>query len=117
MEANLMSPTQLRALANELEQKDKIVATAQLHYDLHLVDWKKCNFEPMDEWVTWGKIEKQLEIIENYCFTNLVMPTGTRFVAYYYDGARQWFDDENFGVEEQTDEWAILHLTDIKYVK
>ena len=127
MDANQMTPDELRALADEKEEQSKPIKKATLKHDLYRFD--------SDSGFPYGTIrlaipekfkhhwlytkEERDEILENFksqindCFKH-TLDNGTEFLCFKYDGKEQW-EDADFGeIEGADNNWAKTHLTNIK---
>ena len=47
----------------------------------------------------------------------LALEKGAEFICYYRDdGSESWYDQENYGIEDMSADWAKEHLTNIKNI-
>lgn len=114
-DADLMTPKELRVLAEqkEDEEKYKVVKTGELKHDLYEVDRDKIKYEldKLDFWITKDTVDKFVDNI----FKEPILTKGAIFEA-MYDGKCLWFDTDGGWIAEVGDDWANEHLTNIKEV-
>lgn len=118
MDANLMSPEELRELANKKEEENNPVKVGFLKMDLY--GFQSDSYESMSFKKSWGnfwlKTEKQKSatIEEFKSRFEKVLEKGAKFVCYMIDGEESWFDDEGYGVENMDNKWANKYLENIQ---
>lgn len=119
MNINSLSPKELRELADKKELEDRVVKIGYLKedlYDFHsngngngIVfrrNWAK---------LCWLNTKKEKEnIIKDFKSRfELVLPAGTKFVCFLYEGREEWYDDVNYGLEGMDAAWAEKYLEKI----
>lgn len=120
MDANSMTPQQLRKLADEKEENSKPIKEGFLKEDLYSFDGDSSNYNAYfikhrDFWL-YSKKTKD-EIIKDFASKfALVLKAGTKFVCFLDKGKETWFDDVNYGVESMSEEWAEKYLVNIQKV-
>lgn len=128
MDANQMTPDELRALADEKEEQSKPIKKATLKHDLYRFDsdsgfpygtvrlaipekfknhWLYTK-EERDEILQFFK--SQIE--ENFILT---LEKDAKFLCFSYEGTEQW-EDVEFNEVEADDNWAKTHLANIKRI-
>lgn len=119
VDANNMTPTELRKLADQKEEENKVIKEGFLKEDLYSFSNSYAgdaglSFRKTDEdWLS-RRVDRDRIIQEFINSFELVLPKGTRFVAFRYNGTIHWFDDINYGVEEADEDWAEKHLENIR---
>lgn len=115
MNADFMTPAELRALADLKEKENSIIKRATLKHDLYEPPQEagfggiRYHNNEMDHWLLTQ--HQKNAIIEEFSDQfELVLPKGTPFVAYMVSGNELWYDDVNFGCEDQSEEWARKNL-------
>lgn len=117
MDANDMTPSQLRELANKKEREAKPFKTGKLKFDLYQKIYYSINLPNEEFWLySTEEVQKQIDefmkkVKENF---DLVLKKDTEFVCLLIEGKECWFDNVNYGVESMNEEWASKYLTDIK---
>lgn len=119
MNTHNMTPAQLRALADQIEQENhRPTYVGYLKHDLYECSHSgKLLIETPDEFWLFTKKQKDsflnkemLKLKESF---NIALKKGTKFNCYYIDGAYLWYDGLNYGVEDMMDDWAQEHLENI----
>lgn len=121
MDANTLTPAELRALADKKEQESIPVKEGFLKFDLHSFHEQYSGFAPgkyqiFQKHNFWLFTDKEkAEIIKDFTerFTK-VLNKGDRFVCFLEDGRETWYDDEGYGVEAMDTDWANKYLENIK---
>lgn len=89
----------------------KPIKTAILKEDLYSC-WVDHDNDDYDVFVTKTTIDLIVEKIKNSFI--LVIPKGTKYECYSYDGEELWYVSDNLGGVEYSAEWAEQHLTNIE---
>jgi hypothetical protein len=114
-----MTPKELRALADKLEQEEKMVKVGYAKEDLYNFDGPGPGITYHrgwgDFWLQTGK-KKNLLIEDFISSFALVIPKGTKFVCYIRNGKELWYDDINYGIENMDSKWAEKYLENITNV-
>ncbi len=119
-----MTPKELRALADKLEQEEenRIYKIGFLKEDYYVFlqsyryhcisfqkSWAECkmlNRSQVDSFIQ--------EFSNNF---QLALPKGTKFICYKSDNTEMWCDDVNYGIEDRNSQWAQRYLENIQDVK
>jgi hypothetical protein len=117
MDLNEMTPAQLRELAAKKEEEaaNKVIKVGYLKCDLY--NFHSDSGDRMEFRVSWGKSWLKTKEEKEGCIKQfekrfeLVLRKGAKFIKFADDG---WFDDENYGVESMSDEWADMYLENIQ---
>jgi len=112
-DADQMTPEELRELADQKEAEGKIVKKGVLKHDLYESFVGK-QYYPIDfgHWLITE--EQRNETIEDFKKElPLVLKKGTPFVGLNFENGISWFDDINYGCEDQSEEWANKNLENI----
>lgn len=113
-DADQMTPEELRELADEKENDGKVVKTGMLKHDLYEGFYDRNRYEHIDfgHWlITKDQRDRLIEDFKRELC--LVLPKGTKFVALKFGNEISWFDDINYGCENQSEEWANENLENI----
>lgn len=117
MDANCLSPKELRELADKKEAENKVAKVGYLKCDLYNFNsdasWNGiCFKKSTDFWLYTEKTKDKIikEFIDRF---SMVLPKGAKFVCFVIDGEDQWFDDVNYGVEGMDAKWAEKWLENI----
>lgn len=107
MNINTMSPQELRALADKKEQESKVQKIGYLKHDLYSLDMDYDLSRSLKEGLFCieksekEKIEKKIKSL-----FKVIAKKNTKFVCFIIDDEECWFDDENIGIENMSQEWA-----------
>lgn len=119
--ADLMTPDELRELANKKERESQIVRRGVLKHDLYHPPTVYgfagiCYYNSkMGHWLLTEQ-QKNAAVEEFAESFKKVLPKGTPFIAFKVDGELCWYDDINYGCEDEPNEWAEEHLENIEVV-
>jgi hypothetical protein len=118
MDANSMSPAELRALADnkEKDEVDRPVKTGTLKFDLYDfddfdLDWYY-TFDPECMYFTKEEVDQCVKELPSKF--KIVLSKGTKFVCYLENDRDSWYDTSNYGVERMSNKWAEKHLENIQ---
>jgi hypothetical protein len=110
MEAEYMTPQQLRELADKKEKESNIVATGRLKHDIFSwhAPYKGSNtYTVAEQWYLEHEVKNIIKDFSDGFHT--VLPAGTPFHCQIVDGEPNWFDDKGV-VEFMDDFWARENL-------
>jgi len=117
MDADKMSPAQLRELA---DHKENDVATQEGFLKEGLYWCVGINASLFDAVVPYDLVshtkmmslkELAMEMLDSIFVT---VPRNTRFICFEDEDSSFWYDDIGIGIEDMTDEWAQKNLRDIR---
>lgn len=119
MDANYMTPAQLRELADRKETEAKVKKTGQLKCDLY-------HYRSQDRYSVFRFAfpphglftKKEIDDLVKEFRGNFecVLKKGTKFECYIVDDRERWFDAVNWGIEEASESYASEYLENIKEV-
>jgi hypothetical protein len=122
MDANSLTPAELRALADKKEQESTPIKEGFLKVDLYDFDAQYSSDPPgryqipeeqLDFWLFTK--QQQKEIIKNFTESfSKVLSKGARFLCFLDDGKEDWYDDVGYGVEAMDADWAAKYLEKIR---
>jgi hypothetical protein len=113
MDAEKMTPAELRKLADTKEQKgDEFVKEGFLKHDLYEYNENSnINLSIYDFWLFTKEDMDELLAIPRF---EKVLSKGTRFICFIDNDEENWYDNIEYGIESMSSEWAEEHLENIK---
>lgn len=120
MNANDMTPAQLRELADKKEKESKPIKKGKLKFDLYNQKYVFIDVSDTSFWLySTEEVQSKIDEFVEKAKSNfkLVLKKDTEFVCYLRDGQECWYDNVNYGIEEMNEEFASKYLTDIKKVE
>lgn len=112
MNADCMSPAELRALADKKEKESKVVKIGYAKENIYSFDFDRVNFDLKYIVLTATAADNYIKHIHKSLSQamRLIIPAETKFYAYKISDTLIWYDGINYGFEfNDSDSHKYLH--------